>query len=71
VHLIALVLRLGNKFVIFVLPFKIGKFAIQLDNSGHNDIDILYQGQTLMEHSGVIKKTRTDTKQSKWLAQVM
>jgi len=64
----------------YVLPSKIDKFAIQLDNPGHNDIGILYEGRTLMEHCGVLKisiscserqKTRADTKHSKWLTQLM
>jgi len=38
-----------------VLPFKIGKFSIQLDNFGQNDINILQQGQTCVEHCRVLK----------------
>jgi len=53
---------------------------IQLDNFGHNEVEILYQGRTCMEHCGVLKianfynereETRTNKKHSKWLAQVM
>ena len=64
----------------FVLPSKFPKFAIQSDDSGHNEVDIIYQGRTCMEHCGVLKitnsynereETRTNTKHSKWLAQVM
>jgi len=60
-----------------LLPSKIPKFAIQPDNSGHNEVDIFYQGRKCMEHSGVLKipnsysereGTRTNTKHSKWLA---
>ena len=63
-----------------VLPSKIPKFAIQPDNSRHNEVDIFYQGRTCMEHSRVLRipnscrereKTRTNTKHSKWLAKVM
>jgi len=28
-----------------MLPFKIGKFAIELDNSRHKEIDVLHQGR--------------------------
>jgi len=58
-----------------VLPSKIPKFAIQHDNSGHNEIDIFYQGRTCIEHSRVLKianfysereETRTNTNHSKW-----
>ena len=60
-----------------VLPSKIPKFVIQPHNSGHNEVDIFYQGRTCMEHSGVPRvsnscsereETRTKTKHSKWLA---
>jgi len=63
----------------FVLPSKFSKFAIQLDNSGHNEIDIIYQGRTCMEHCEVLQnansctereETRTNTKHSKWLARI-
>ena len=66
--------------IFYVLPSKIPKFAIQPDNSGHNEVDILHQGRTCMEHRGVLKnanscsereETRTNTKHSKWLAQAM
>jgi len=58
----------------FVLLSMFYKFAIQLDDSGHNEVDILYQGRTCMEHCGVLKianscnereETRTNTKHSK------
>ena len=64
----------------FVPPSKFPKFSNQPDNSGHNEVDILYQGRTCMEHCGVLKianscnereETRTYTKYGKWLAQVM
>jgi len=65
--------------MMFVLLSKFPKFAIQLDDSGHNEIDILYQGRTCMKLRGVLKianscneneETRTNIKHSKWLAQV-
>jgi len=65
--------------IFMVLPSKIPKFAIQPDNSRHNEVDIFYQARTCMEHSRVLKipnscrereKTRTNTKHSKWLAKV-
>jgi len=64
----------------FVLLSKLPKFAIQPDDSRHNEVDILYQGRTCMEHCGMLKianscnegeETRTNTKHSKWLAQVI
>jgi len=64
----------------FLLPSTIGKFAIELDNSKHNDIDILHQGRTRMKHCGVFKitqssskrqKTRTNIKHNEWLTPIM
>jgi len=63
-----------------LLPSKIPKFAIQPDNSGHNEVDIFYQDRTCMEHSGVLKfpnfcsareETRTNKKHGNWLAKEM
>jgi len=64
----------------FVLPYEFPNFAIQLDNSRHNEVDILYQGRTCILHCGVLKivnscnegdETKNNTKYSNWLAQVM
>jgi len=61
----------------FILPSKFLKFVIQNDNSRHNDVDILYQDRTCMEHCGVLtsanscnerEETRTNTKYNKLLA---
>ena len=63
-----------------MLPSKFPKFAIKLDNFGHKEVDILYQGRTCMEYYGVLKianscnekeETRTNTKHNKWLTQVI
>jgi len=66
--------------IFMVLPSKIPKFAIQPDNSWHNEVDIFCQGWACMEHSGLLRipnscsereETTANTKHSKWLAKVM
>jgi len=63
-----------------MLPSKIPKFAIQPNNYGNNKVDIFHQDRTCMEHCEMLKianswsereETRTNTKHSKWLEQVM